>query len=175
MVCPSQSLSDDEYQMLRNAAIKIIDSCGVIGECNVQYALSPDSLDFVVIEVNARLSRSSALASKATGYPIAYIAAKVVQGFDLLEIKNPVTEVTCAYFEPALDYVTIKVPRWDLSKFRGVSRDLGSTMKSVGEIMAIGRSFPEAIQKAVRMVTENDRGIVVMARESLTDSEIESA
>ena len=114
VVCPSQSLSDDEYQMLRNAAIKIIDSCGVVGECNVQYALNPHNLQFVVIEVNARLSRSSALASKASGYPIAYIAAKVVQGFDLLEIKNPVTEVTCAYFEPALDYVTIKVPRWDL-------------------------------------------------------------
>jgi carbamoyl-phosphate synthase large subunit len=175
VVCPSQSLSDDEYQMLRNAAIKIIDSCGVIGECNVQYALCPDSLDFVVIEVNARLSRSSALASKASGYPIAYIAAQVVQGFDLLEIKNPVTGVTCAYFEPAMDYVTIKVPRWDLGKFRGVSRDLGSTMKSVGEIMAIGRSFPEAVQKAVRMVTENDRGIGVMAKESLTDSDIVSA
>ena len=175
VVCPSQSLSDDEYQMLRNAAIKIIDSCGVVGECNVQYALCPDSLDFVVIEVNARLSRSSALASKASGYPIAYIAAKVVQGFDLLEIKNPVTEVTCAFFEPALDYVTIKVPRWDLGKFKGASRDLGSTMKSVGEIMAIGRSFPEAIQKAVRMVTENDLGISAVARENLCESDLESS
>lgn len=175
VVCPSQSLSDDEYQMLRNAAIKIIDSCGVIGECNVQYALNPHNLQFVVIEVNARLSRSSALASKASGYPIAYIAAKVVQGFDLLEIKNPVTEVTCAYFEPALDYVTIKVPRWDLGKFKGVSRRLGSTMKSVGEIMSIGRSFPEAIQKAVRMVTENDTGLAGFARSDKDEKKLDAA
>lgn len=173
VVCPSQSLSDDEYQMLRNAAIQIVDSCGIVGECNVQYALSPDSLQFVVIEVNARLSRSSALASKASGYPIAYIAAKVVQGFDLLEIKNPVTGITCAYFEPALDYVTIKVPRWDLGKFKGASRELGSTMKSVGEIMAIGRSFPEALQKSIRMVTENDAGLAVMARTQISDLELE--
>ena len=174
VVCPSQSLSDDEYQMLRNAAIKIIDSCGVIGECNVQYALNPENLDFVVIEVNARLSRSSALASKASGYPIAYIAAKVVQGFDLLEIKNPVTEVTCAYFEPALDYVTIKVPRWDLAKFKGASRRLGSTMKSVGEIMSIGRSFPEAIQKSIRMVTENDAGLAAFVRGNVEDQKLEA-
>jgi carbamoyl-phosphate synthase large subunit len=174
VVCPSQSLSDDEYQMLRNAAIKIIDSCGVVGECNVQYALNPNNLEFVVIEVNARLSRSSALASKASGYPIAYIAAKVVQGFDLLEIKNPVTEVTCAYFEPALDYVTIKVPRWDLGKFKGASRRLGSTMKSVGEIMSIGRSFPEAIQKAVRMVTENDSGLAAFERSERTEADLEA-
>lgn len=173
VVCPSQSLSDDEYQMLRNAAIKIVDSCGVIGECNVQYALSPSSLEFVVIEVNARLSRSSALASKASGYPIAYIAAKVVQGFDLLEIKNPVTGITCAFFEPALDYVTIKVPRWDLGKFKGASRQLGSTMKSVGEIMSIGRSFPEALQKAVRMVTEQDAGLAVMVRDEMSDQDLE--
>jgi carbamoyl-phosphate synthase large subunit len=173
VVCPSQSLSDNEYQMLRNAAIKIIDSCGVVGECNVQYALSPNSLEFVVIEVNARLSRSSALASKASGYPIAYIAAKVVQGFDLLEIQNPVTGVTCAFFEPALDYVTIKVPRWDLGKFKGVSRELGSTMKSVGEIMSIGRSFPEAIQKAVRMVTEIDSGLASFERGKMSDQELE--
>jgi carbamoyl-phosphate synthase large subunit len=173
VVCPSQSLSDEEYQMLRNAAIKIIDSCGVVGECNVQYALNPDNLEFVVIEVNARLSRSSALASKASGYPIAYIAAQVVQGFDLLEIQNPVTGKTCAYFEPALDYITIKVPRWDLGKFKGASRRLGSTMKSVGEIMAIGRSFPEAIQKAVRMVTENDTGLAAFARGDVSDKELE--
>jgi carbamoyl-phosphate synthase large subunit len=160
--------------MLRNAAIKIIDSCGVIGECNVQYALNPENLDFVVIEVNARLSRSSALASKASGYPIAYIAAKVVQGFDLLEIKNPVTEVTCAYFEPALDYVTIKVPRWDLAKFKGASRRLGSTMKSVGEIMSIGRSFPEAIQKSIRMVTENDAGLAAFVRGNVEDQKLEA-
>jgi carbamoyl-phosphate synthase large subunit len=174
VVCPSQSLSDEEYQMLRNAAIKIIDSCGVVGECNVQYALNPDNLEFVVIEVNARLSRSSALASKASGYPIAYIAAQVVQGFDLLEIQNPVTGKTCAYFEPALDYITIKVPRWDLGKFKGASRRLGSTMKSVGEIMAIGRSFPEAIQKAVRMVTENDTGLAAFARGNVNDQELET-
>lgn len=174
VVCPSQSLSDEEYQMLRNAAIKIIDSCGVVGECNVQYALNPENLEFVVIEVNARLSRSSALASKASGYPIAYIAAQVVQGFDLLEIQNPVTGKTCAYFEPALDYITIKVPRWDLGKFKGASRRLGSTMKSVGEIMAIGRSFPEAIQKAVRMVTENDTGLAAFARGDVTDEELET-
>jgi carbamoyl-phosphate synthase large subunit len=174
VVCPSQSLSDDEYQMLRNAAIKIIDSCGVVGECNVQYALNPHNLQFVVIEVNARLSRSSALASKASGYPIAYIAAKVVQGFDLLEIKNPVTEVTCAYFEPALDYVTIKVPRWDLGKFKGASRLLGSTMKSVGEIMSIGRSFPEAIQKAIRMVTENDAGLAAFERSTRSEKDLEA-
>ena len=174
VVCPSQSLSDEEYQMLRNAAIKIIDSCGVVGECNVQYALNPNNLEFVVIEVNARLSRSSALASKASGYPIAYIAAQVVQGFDLLEIQNPVTGKTCAYFEPALDYITIKVPRWDLGKFKGASRRLGSTMKSVGEIMAIGRSFPEAIQKAVRMVTENDTGLAAFARGDVSDKELET-
>ncbi len=173
VVCPSQSLSDDEYQMLRNGAIKIVASCGIVGECNVQYALNPVSLEFVVIEVNARLSRSSALASKASGYPIAYIAAKVVQGFDLLEIKNPVTGITCAFFEPALDYVTIKVPRWDLGKFKGASRQLGSTMKSVGEIMSIGRSFPEALQKAVRMVTEQDAGLSIMVRDDMSDKDLE--
>jgi carbamoyl-phosphate synthase large subunit len=159
VVCPSQSLSDDEFQMLRNASIKMINEMGLIGECNAQFALSPYSLEFYVIEVNARLSRSSALASKASGYPIAYIAAKVVLGFDLLELKNPVTGITYAFFEPALDYITIKVPRWDLQKFRGASRQLGSTMKSVGEIMAIGRNFPEALQKAVRMITENGQGL----------------
>ena len=175
VVCPSQSLSDDEYQMLRNGAIKIVEACGIVGECNVQYALSPNSKDFVVIEVNARLSRSSALASKASGYPIAYIAAKVVLGHDLLEIKNPVTGITCAFFEPALDYVTIKVPRWDLAKFKGVSRHLGSTMKSVGEIMAIGRSFPEALQKAVRMVTEMDAGFASFDRSDMSESELMTA
>lgn len=159
VVCPSQSLSDDEYQLLRNASRKMINALGVHGECNTQFALSPDSLEYYIIEVNARLSRSSALASKASGYPIAYIAAKVVLGYDLLELKNPVTGVTCAFFEPALDYVTIKVPRWDLSKFKGANRELGSTMKSVGEIMSIGRTFPEAIQKAVRMVTEVGQGL----------------
>lgn len=159
VVAPSQSLSDDEYQMLRNASLKIVQSLGVVGECNVQFALSPTALEFCVIEVNARLSRSSALASKATGYPIAYIAAKVVLGYDLLELKNPVTGITYAFFEPALDYITVKVPRWDLNKFFGASRSLGSTMKSVGEVMAIGRGFPEALQKAVRMVTERGLGL----------------
>ena len=159
VVCPSQSLSDDEYQILRNAAIDIVDSLGIIGECNVQYALDPESHQYYVIEVNARLSRSSALASKASGYPIAYIAAKVVLGYDLIELKNPVTGVTYSFFEPALDYVTIKVPRWDLLKFKGVDRKLGSTMKSVGEIMSIGRTFPEALQKASRMVTEQAAGL----------------
>ena len=172
VVCPSQSLSDNEYQMLRNAAIKIVNACGIVGECNVQYGLCPDSLEFIVIEVNARLSRSSALASKASGYPIAYIAAKVVMGMDLLEITNPVTGITCAYFEPALDYVTIKVPRWDLTKFRGASRSLGSTMKSVGEVMSIGRSFPEALQKAVRMVTENSVGLSGITKGDSTREEL---
>jgi carbamoyl-phosphate synthase large subunit len=173
VVCPSQSLSDDEYQLLRNAAIQIVTACGIVGECNVQYALSPDSLEFYVIEVNARLSRSSALASKASGYPIAYIAANVVLGYDLLELKNPVTGITYAYFEPALDYVTIKVPRWDLGKFHGASRSLGSTMKSVGEIMSIGRSFAEALQKAVRMVTEDGTGLSRFASKSTPMAEIE--
>ncbi|MEZ4741350.1 MAG: carbamoyl-phosphate synthase (glutamine-hydrolyzing) large subunit [Bdellovibrionota bacterium] len=170
VVCPSQSLSDDEYQLLRNAALKMINSMNIIGECNAQFALDPNSLEFYVIEVNARLSRSSALASKASGYPIAYIAAKVVLGHDLLELKNPVTGITCAFYEPALDYVTIKMPRWDLQKFKGVVRDLGSTMKSVGEVMAIGRSFPEALQKAVRMVSEIGEGI--SSRNAITEDDI---
>jgi carbamoyl-phosphate synthase large subunit len=171
VVCPSQSLSDDEYQILRNAAITIVNSLGIVGECNVQYALDPKSLNFFIIEVNARLSRSSALASKASGYPIAYIAAKVVLGYDLLELKNPVTGITYSFFEPALDYVTIKMPRWDLLKFQGVNRNLGSTMKSVGEVMAIGRSFPEAIQKATRMVTEHPEGLS-MVRPAISDQEL---
>ena len=159
VVCPSLSLNDDDYQMLRNAALKIVQSCQVVGECNVQFALNPKSLEFVVIEVNARLSRSSALASKASGYPIASIAAKVVCGFDLLELRNPMNGITSAFFEPALDYITVKIPRWDLGKFKGATRSLGSTMKSVGEVMGIGRNFCEALQKAVRMVTENALGI----------------
>jgi carbamoyl-phosphate synthase large subunit len=175
VVCPSQTLSDDEYQILRNAAQKIVGACGVVGECNVQYALDPKSHQFFVIEVNARLSRSSALASKASGYPIAYVAAKVVLGHDLLELKNPVTGITYAYFEPALDYVTIKVPRWDLGKFRGASRRLGSTMKSVGEIMAIGRSFAEAWQKAIRMVTEDGQGLTAMREAPADPRELEHA
>ena len=159
VVCPSQSLSDDEYQLLRNASLHMVEKLGIIGECNAQFALSPDSKEYFVIEVNARLSRSSALASKASGYPIAYIAAKVVMGYDLLELKNPVTGITFSFFEPALDYITVKIPRWDLAKFRGASRKLGSTMKSVGEVMSIGRTFQESLQKAVRMVTEHPEGL----------------
>ncbi len=159
VVCPSQSLSDDEYQLLRNASLHMVEKLGIIGECNAQFALSPDKKEYFVIEVNARLSRSSALASKASGYPIAYIAAKVVLGYDLLELKNPVTGITYSFFEPALDYITVKIPRWDLAKFRGASRKLGSTMKSVGEVMSIGRTFQESLQKAVRMVTEHAEGL----------------
>lgn len=149
---PSQTLSDEEYHMLRSAAIKIIRHLGVIGECNVQYALQPDGLDYRVIEVNARLSRSSALASKATGYPLAYTAAKIGLGYTLPELPNPITKTTVANFEPSLDYIVAKVPKWDLSKFQYVNREIGSAMKSVGEVMAIGRNFEEAYQKALRQV-----------------------
>ncbi|EER36213.1 carbamoyl-phosphate synthase arginine-specific large chain [Candida tropicalis MYA-3404] len=152
VVAPSQTLSDEEYHMLRSAAIKIIRHLGVVGECNVQYALQPDGLDFRVIEVNARLSRSSALASKATGYPLAYTAAKIALGHTLPELPNPVTKTTTANFEPSLDYMVTKIPRWDLSKFQHVKRDIGSAMKSVGEVMAIGRNFEESFQKAIRQI-----------------------
>ncbi|ODV64387.1 carbamoyl-phosphate synthase (glutamine-hydrolyzing) CPA2 [Ascoidea rubescens DSM 1968] len=152
VVAPSQTLSDTEYHMLRSAAIKIIRHLGVVGECNVQYALQPDGLDYRVIEVNARLSRSSALASKATGYPLAYTAAKIALGYTLPELPNPVTGTTTANFEPSLDYIVTKIPRWDLSKFQNVNRDIGSSMKSVGEVMAIGRTFEESIQKAIRQI-----------------------
>lgn len=160
VVAPSQTLSDEEYQQLRDASLRIVNSLGVIGECNVQWAHSPDGLEMYVIEVNARLSRSSALASKATGYPIAFIAAQVVSGLSLLEIRNPMTGTTCALFEPAMDYLVMKIPRWDLTKFVGAHRGLGSAMKSVGEVMAIGRSLPEALQKGMRMVTENAWGLL---------------
>lgn len=152
VVAPSQTLSDEEYHMLRSAAIKIIRHLGVVGECNVQYALQPDGLDYRVIEVNARLSRSSALASKATGYPLAYTAAKIGLGYTLPQLPNPVTKSTSANFEPSLDYMVTKIPRWDLSKFQHVKRDIGSAMKSVGEVMAIGRNFEESFQKAIRQV-----------------------
>ncbi|KAF8476928.1 carbamoyl-phosphate synthase arginine-specific large chain [Kalaharituber pfeilii] len=152
VVAPSQTLSDEEYHMLRSAAIKIVRHLGVVGECNVQYALQPDGLDYRVIEVNARLSRSSALASKATGYPLAYTAAKIALGHTLPELPNAVTKTTSANFEPSLDYIVSKIPRWDLSKFGNVKRDIGSSMKSVGEVMAIGRTFEESIQKAIRQV-----------------------
>ena len=160
VVAPSQTLSNSEYHKLRELAIKIIRHIGVIGECNVQYALDPNSEDYRVIEVNARLSRSSALASKATGYPLAFIAAKLGLGYGLHELKNNVTKSTTACFEPALDYIVCKIPRWDLGKFKGVSRELGSSMKSVGEVMAIGRNFEEVIQKGLRMIGQGMHGFV---------------
>ena len=160
VVAPSQTLSNSEYHKLRSIAIKIIRHIGIVGECNMQYALDPNSEDYRVIEVNARLSRSSALASKATGYPLAFVAAKLGMGYGLHEIKNSVTKVTTACFEPALDYVVCKIPRWDLNKFEGVSKVIGSSMKSVGEIMAIGRSFEEAIQKGIRMIGQGMHGFV---------------
>lgn len=160
VIAPSQTLTNKEYHKLRELAIRIIRHIGIVGECNVQYALDPNSEDYRVIEVNARLSRSSALASKATGYPLAFVAAKLGMGYGLQEIKNSVTKVTTACFEPALDYVVCKIPRWDLNKFEGVSKVIGSSMKSVGEIMAIGRSFEEAIQKGIRMIGQGMHGFV---------------
>ena len=160
VVAPSQTLSNEEYHYLRRLAIKIVRHLGIVGECNVQYAFSPDGEDYRVIEVNARLSRSSALASKATGYPLAFIAAKLGLGYGLHELKNSVTKTTPAFFEPALDYVVCKIPRWDLAKFKGVSREIGSSMKSVGEVMAIGRNFEEALQKGLRMIGQGANGFV---------------
>ena len=160
VVAPSQTLTNHEYHKLRALSIKIIRHIGIIGECNVQYAFDPVSEDYRVIEVNARLSRSSALASKATGYPLAFIAAKLGLGYGLFELKNSVTKTTSAFFEPALDYVVCKIPRWDLSKFHGVDKELGSSMKSVGEVMAIGRNFEEAIQKGLRMIGQGMHGFV---------------
>jgi carbamoyl-phosphate synthase large subunit len=160
VVAPSQTLSNSEYHKLRELAIKIVRHIGIVGECNVQYALDPNSEDYRVIEVNARLSRSSALASKATGYPLAFVAAKLGLGYGLFELKNSVTKVTSAFFEPALDYVVVKIPRWDLTKFHGVKRELGSSMKSVGEVMAIGRTFEEALQKGLRMIGQGMHGFV---------------
>ncbi|MEM2984110.1 MAG: carbamoyl-phosphate synthase (glutamine-hydrolyzing) large subunit, partial [Candidatus Jordarchaeaceae archaeon] len=160
VVAPSQTLTNKEYHTLREASIRVIRYLGIIGECNIQYALDPKSLDFYAVEVNARLSRSSALASKATGYPLAYIAAKLAIGYTLPELTNKVTGVTTACFEPALDYVVVKIPRWDLQKFINVNRHIGTQMKSVGEVMAIGRCFEEAIQKAVRMLDVGALGLV---------------
>ena len=167
VVAPSQTLSNSEYHKLRALAIKIIRHIGIVGECNVQYALDPNSEDYRVIEVNARLSRSSALASKATGYPLAFVAAKLGLGYGLFDLKNSVTKTTSAFFEPALDYVVVKIPRWDLTKFHGVKRELGSSMKSVGEsmksvgeVMAIGRTFEEALQKGLRMIGQGMHGFV---------------
>lgn len=153
VVAPSQTLSNSEYFKLRSTSIKVIRSLGIVGECNIQYALNPYSEEYCIIEVNARLSRSSALASKATGYPLAYVATKLCLGKDLVSIRNSVTKTTTACFEPSLDYCVVKVPRWDLAKFNRVSTSLGSSMTSVGEVMAIGRTFEEAIQKAARMVS----------------------
>ena len=170
VVSPSQTFSDEEYHMLRSAAIKIVRHLGVVGECNVQYALQPDGLDYRVIEVNARLSRSSALASKATGYPLAYTAAKIGLGHTLPELPNAVTKTTTANFEPSLDYIVTKMPRWDLSKFQNVKRDIGSSMKSVGEVMAIGRTFEESFQKACRMVDPKFLGFQGDKFEDLDDT-----
>lgn len=160
VIAPSQTLSNTDYHKLRELAIRIIRHIGIVGECNVQYAYDPESEDYRVIEVNARLSRSSALASKATGYPLAFVAAKLGLGYGLFDLKNSVTKTTSAFFEPALDYVVCKIPRWDLGKFHGVARELGSSMKSVGEVMAIGRTFEEAIQKGLRMIGQGMHGFV---------------
>ena len=169
VIAPSQTLSNSEYHKLRELAIRIIRHIGIVGECNVQYALDPESEDYRVIEVNARLSRSSALASKATGYPLAFVAAKLGLGYGLFELKNTVTKSTSAFFEPALDYVVCKIPRWDLSKFHGVERELGSSMKSVGEVMSIGRTFKEAIQKGLRMIGQGMHGFVENKELKITD------
>jgi len=160
VVAPSQTLTNSEYHKLREIAVRIVRHIGIVGECNVQYAFDPESEDYRVIEVNARLSRSSALASKATGYPLAFVAAKLSLGFGLHELKNSVTKTTTAFFEPALDYVVVKIPRWDLAKFHGVDREIGSSMKSVGEVMAIGRTFEEAFQKGLRMIQQGMHGFV---------------
>ncbi|MCK7538812.1 MAG: hypothetical protein MZV63_51660 [Marinilabiliales bacterium] len=173
VVAPSQTLTNSEYHKLRELSIKIIRHIGIIGECNVQYALDPNSEDYRVIEVNARLSRSSALASKATGYPLAFIAAKLALGYGLHQLKNSVTKTTTACFEPALDYIVCKIPRWDLNKFQGVAHEIGSSMKSVGEIMAIGRTFEEAIQKGLRMIGQGMHGFVSNRNLSFSDIEKE--
>lgn len=175
VVAPSQTLTNSEYHKLRELSIRIIRHIGIVGECNVQYALSPESEDYRVIEVNARLSRSSALASKATGYPLAFIAAKLATGYGLHELKNSVTKNTTACFEPALDYIVCKIPRWDLNKFKGVSHLIGSSMKSVGEVMAIGRSFEEVIQKALRMIGQGMHGFTGNVRLGYGDIEKELA
>ncbi len=173
VIAPSQTLTNSEYHKLRKLSIDIVRHIGIVGECNVQYAFDPQSEDYRVIEVNARLSRSSALASKATGYPLAFVAAKLGMGYGLFELKNSVTKTTSAFFEPALDYVVCKIPRWDLSKFRGVDKELGSSMKSVGEVMAIGRNFEEAIQKGLRMIGQGMHGF--LENKELEIEDIDSA
>ena len=175
VVAPSQTLTNNEYHKLREIAIRIVRHIGIVGECNVQYALDPKSEDYRVIEVNARLSRSSALASKATGYPLAFVAAKLGLGYGLFELKNSVTRTTPAFFEPALDYVVCKIPRWDLGKFHGVSRELGSSMKSVGEVMAIGRTFEEAMQKGLRMIGQGMHGFVGNNTKEIPADELDKA
>lgn len=172
VIAPSQTLTNSELNKLREIAIRIVRHIGIVGECNVQYALDPESEDYRVIEVNARLSRSSALASKATGYPLAFVAAKLGLGYGLFELKNSVTRSTPAFFEPALDYIVCKIPRWDLGKFHGVSRELGSSMKSVGEVMAIGRTFEEAIQKGLRMIGQGMHGFVGNKELSIADLDV---
>lgn len=171
VVAPSQTLSNDDYHFLRSLAIKIVRHVGIVGECNVQYAYDPESMDYRVIEVNARLSRSSALASKATGYPLAFVAAKLALGYGLFDLSNSVTRCTSAFFEPALDYVVVKIPRWDLGKFHGVDRHIGSSMKSVGEVMAIGRTFEEALQKGLRMIGQGMHGFVENRPMAIADVE----
>ena len=172
VIAPSQTLNDEEYQLLRTVAIRTIRHLGIVGECNIQYALDPSGSDYRVIEVNARLSRSSALASKATGYPLAYVAAKIALGYTLPEIPNGITQRTTAFFEPALDYLVCKFPRWDLAKFKGASTRIGTEMKSVGEVMAIGRTFPEVIQKAVRML---DVGVFGLDGEAFPVEDVKDA
>jgi carbamoyl-phosphate synthase large subunit len=176
VISPSVTLANREYQMLRTIAIKTIRHLGIIGECNIQYALNPkDDTQYRVIEVNARLSRSSALASKASGYPLAAVAAEIMLGKSLPEIPNAITLKTTAFFEPSLDYVALKIPRWDLQKFRKVSHEIATEMKSVGEVMALGRNFPEVVQKAVRMLAIGAHGILHSPIEFKTDVEIEDA
>jgi carbamoyl-phosphate synthase large subunit len=175
VVAPSQTLDDEEYHLLREVAIRVVRHLGIVGECNIQYALSPDGEGYRVIEINARLSRSSALASKATGYPLAFVAAKLSLGRTLTEVPNSVTRSTCACFEPALDYVVVKAPRWDFRKFPGVEERIGSAMKSVGEVMAIGRRFEEALQKALRMTETGARGLVLNDRMHFDDLPTELA
>jgi len=160
VVAPSQTLTNSEYHLLRTASITAAEACGIVGECNIQFALHPSSERYASIEINARLSRSSALASKATGYPLAYIAAKLSIGYLLTELKNKVSGVTSSLFEPSLDYLVVKMPRWDTDKFDGASRTIGTSMKSIGEVMAIGRGFEEAIQKAARMTNPQHDGVV---------------
>jgi carbamoyl-phosphate synthase large subunit len=172
VIAPSQTLTDEEYHMLRTTAIKVVRHLGIIGECNIQYALDPNSEDYCIIEVNPRLSRSSALASKATGYPLAFVAAKLALGKELPDLTNSVTRSTTACFEPSLDYIVVKIPRWDLNKFDRVSREIGSAMKSVGEVMAIGRTFEESLQKALRM-TDPSVGGFEPSGFDVTDGDLE--